>query len=124
MTQGSFESTMTTHFKDLRGIYAKRMECHGVGMALMQPISGEDCQPVSCGYFDRNGDWNLITRLTADDPRELDDYFYPLEYQPKAVAPVEITWQPKTSLGVSALTVDASGETPWVCLGLCFAAAR
>ena len=112
MTQGSFERSMTAHHKDLRGIYAKRMECHGVGMALMQPISGEDCQPVSCGFFDRNGDWNLITRLTAGRREELDDYFHPLEYTPRPAAEVDIVWQPKTSLGVRALTLDASGDTP------------
>jgi hypothetical protein len=113
MTQGSFETIgMTSHYKDLRGVYAKRMECHGNGMALMQPISGDDCQPVSAGYFDRNGDWNLITRLTSDKKEDLDDYFYPLEYTPKPATELEIEWQPKTSLGTTALTIDASGSTP------------
>jgi hypothetical protein len=114
MTQGAFAKTMTSHYKDLRGVYAKRMEFHGVGMALMHPIAGEDCQPVSCGYFDRNGDWNLITRLTADTPGELDDYFFPLEYQPRPAAEVQIVWQPKTSSGVTVHSMDATGETPYV----------
>ena len=110
--QGSFERSFTSHYKDLRGIYAKRMQCHGNGMALMQPISGEDCQPVCCGYFDRNGDWNLITRLTVDTEIDRDDYFEPLEYAPRPATDIDIVWQPKTSLGVGAHTIDVSGQTP------------
>jgi hypothetical protein len=112
MTQGSFERSFMAHYKDLRGIYAKRMECHGNGMALMQPVSGEDCQPICCGYFDRNGNWNLITRMTTEDELDRDDFFEPLEYMPMQSADVDIAWQPKASLGVTAHTIDASGETP------------
>jgi hypothetical protein len=102
---------MAAHYKDLREVYAKRMECHGNGMALMQPISGEDCMPVSAGYMDRNGDWNLITRLTTAPKRDGQDWV-PLESEPTKASDVLIEWQPKTSLGVSAVTLDASGESP------------
>lgn len=112
MMQGSFEKSWNSHYKDLRGVYAKRMQCHGTGMALMQPISGADCQPTCCGYFDRNGDWNLIARLTSGDQLEHDDFFEPLEYPPTAATEVEIVWQPRASLGVTAVTVDANAATP------------
>ena len=100
-----------SHYKDLRATYAKRMEYHGVGMALFQPLAASDMRPPCCGYFDRNGDWNLITNLSAEISTEIDAY-EPLEYEPSKVTEVHIEWQPKTSLGVTAIAADTSADTP------------
>jgi hypothetical protein len=93
------------------------MEYHGNGMALFHPIAGQDMRPPCCGYFDRNNDWNFITRLRTARERENDDYV-PLESAPTKVTDIDIVWQPKTSLGVTALAFDTSVETttPFVLL--------
>lgn len=100
-----------SHYKDLRATYAKRMEYHGVGIALFQPIAASDMQPPCCGYFDRNGDWNIIANLRANRSSSTDDY-EPLEYEPTKVTDIHIEWQPKTSLGVTAIAADTFANTP------------
>lgn len=99
------------HYKDLRDLYAKSLEYHGIGYALFQPISANDMIPPCAGFFDRNGDFNMIARLATELQ---DDGLQPLEYMPPKVSDVGITWKPKTSLGVTALSLDASGEGPSV----------
>ena len=98
------------HYKDLRETYAKRMEYHGNGVGLFQPIAAEDMVPPCCGFFDRNGDWNLIANLSVE--KREGDVYEALAYRPTRVADIQIEWQPKTSLGVTAISIDTSIDTP------------
>ena len=144
-----------SHYKDLREVYAKKMEFHGNGFALYQPIAAQDMQPPCCGFFDRNGDWNLICNLVTgpspEDPdqpvqhpplppstkgpdgeeqtqrspfrsqgMDQDDIYHPLPYMPHKTTDINIEWQPKTSSGMEAICMDASGQTPYVPLTLPF----
>ena len=99
------------HYQDLREVYAKRMEYHGNGFGLLQPVSTRDLRPPCVGYIDRNGDWTLIANLAADRAAAHPDYT-PLAYPPPRVTEIDIEWQPKTALGVTATTVDTSAATP------------
>ena len=83
----------------------------GNGYALLQPIASHDLSPPCVGYFDRNGDWTLLANLSADPALSHPDYT-PLAYAPRRVAPMQISWQPKTSLGVTSAMVDSSAATP------------
>jgi len=100
------------HYKDLRVSYAKNMEFHGIGSALFQPISAIDMTPPCCGYFDRNGDWNHITNLTTERAIAEREGYLPLAQAPIKVTDIGIEWQPKTSLGMQAYTIDGSGNSP------------
>ncbi|KAI9717965.1 MAG: hypothetical protein M1828_007057 [Chrysothrix sp. TS-e1954] len=146
---------MAAHYKDLREVYAKKMEFHGNGFALYQPIAAQDMQPPCCGFFDRNGDWNLICNLVTNaDPEnpdqpvhhpplppstkdadgqdqtqrspdrsrgmDEDSIYHPLAYMPQKTTDINIVWQPKTSSGMEAICMDASGQTPYVPLTLPF----
>ena len=105
-----------SHYKDLREVYAKEMEFHGFGYGLFQPIAGGDMTPPCFGFFDRNGDWNLLAKLaTKDSPDYAKDYT-PLKWKPKRVSDIGINWQPKTSLGVQAVSTTTSLDTPCVYL--------
>lgn len=97
------------HYKDLRELYAKSLEYHGIGYALYQPVAAADLTPPCAGYFDRNGNFNVIAQL-SDRPDGTG--LVPLEYMPLQQAQIGIEWKPKTSLGVLAVAVDASGEGP------------
>ena len=105
------------HYKDLRELYTKRMETHGLGVALFHPIAAEDMRPPCCGYFDRNGDWNLICNLVP----ETEPPFHPtcgelgfesLEYMPTRSMEIGIEWQPKTASGTQEHVIAGSAETP------------
>ena len=105
------------HYKDLREAYSKRMEVHGLGIALFHPISAQDMRPPCCGYFDRNGDWNLICNLLPqNDPAYTPSYdrlgYEPLHYAPLRSSSVNIEWQPKTASGTQEHVMAASAETP------------
>ncbi|KAB9006577.1 hypothetical protein FH972_026931 [Carpinus fangiana] len=97
------------HYKDLRELYARSLEYHGIGYALYQPISAADISPPCAGFFDRNGNFNRIAKLT---PSQGPEGLVPLEYTPQPQAQIGIEWKPKTSLGVQAITVDTSAEGP------------
>ena len=105
------------HYKDLGEVYTKRMEVHGLGFALFHPIAAQDMRPPCCGYFDRNGQWNLICNLlpALDPPLYPPCYelgYAPLEYVPLKSSDLNIEWQPKTALGTQEHVIAASAETP------------
>lgn len=102
---------MTSTYRDLHSLYAERMVHHGAGMALFTPVSSYDLVPPCCGFFDRNGDWNLITRI-SHDPLAQRKGFAPLVESPFKVTEVDIRWQPKTSQGVTEHAIDTSANTP------------
>lgn len=102
-----------SHYKDLRDVYAHRMAFHGCGYALYRPVAAEDMVPPCCGFFDRNGDWNLIANISTDHPAPNDPYpWVPLDYMPKKTTDIGIEWQPKTSLGTMEHSLAGSIETP------------
>ena len=105
------------HYRDLRELYTKRMEVHGLGVALFHPIAAQDMRPPCCGYFDRNGDWNLICNLLPESQPpfhpQCDELGYdPLEYTPAQSMAINIEWQPKTAAGTQEHVVAGSAETP------------
>ena len=105
------------HYKDLRDLYIKRMETHGLGFALFHPIAAQDMRPPCCGYFDRNGDWNLICNLLPEPdppfhPSCADMGFDALEYEPPRSMDINIAWQPKTASGTQEHVIAGSAETP------------
>lgn len=101
-----------SHYNDLREVYAKKMEFHGYGYGLYHPVAVEDLRVPCCGFFDRNGDWNLICNLTTTRlPPEQDDWV-PLEYLPQPTTEIGIDWEPKTSLGTQEHVLSGSAETP------------
>ena len=83
----------------------------GNGYGLLQPVHTADLTPPCCGFFDLNGDWNLIANLTAD-PAAAHPTYAPLAYAPQRAARLQIEWQPKTSLGVTSMSLDTSAATP------------
>ena len=83
----------------------------GNGYGLLQPVASADLTPPCAGYFDRNGDWTLIANLSSSPAATHPDYS-PLAYAPRKTTELEIEWQPKTSLGVTAVSLDTSVETP------------
>ena len=101
------------HYRDLGAAYAKSMEFHGFGYALFRPMAGSDLKPPCCGYFDRNGDWNLIASLTTDYEQAMQQGCTPLPYMPQPLSQIGIQWKPKTSSGTEALTLDGSAATPY-----------
>ena len=103
-----------SHYKDLRDLYAKSLEYHGIGRALFTPVAFKDMTPPCAGFFDRNGDFNTICNITtsAENMRGLQ----PIEYMPPQVSDIGISWQPKTSAGVQAITMDGSAATPYATL--------
>lgn len=89
-----------SHYKDLREVYARKMDYHGYGYGLYHPVAVQDMRPPCCGFFDRNGDWNKICDITTDRlPPDQDDWV-PLKYEPVRTTDIGIDWQPKTSLGM------------------------
>lgn len=102
-----------SHYKDLREVYAHRMAYHGYGYGLYHPVAAEDLQPPCFGFFDRNGDWNLICRISTElpEPGDSDDYV-PLDYMPKRTMDIGIAWQPKTSLDTTEHTFAGTIDTP------------
>lgn len=77
--------------------------------------------PPCAGYFDRNGDWNLICNLAtapqAQRPLHVPGDapappFAPLKYDPVQSSALNIEWQPKTSQNVEGSVVNAGGQTP------------
>jgi hypothetical protein len=103
---------MTSHYKDLQESYAKRMEHHGIGMGLFIPVSSKDLYPPCCGFFDRNGDWNLITMI-SNERSVMAKGFEPLQDELAELTTISIKWQPKTSLGVEEHAIDTSANTPY-----------
>ncbi len=84
----------------------------GNGYGLFQPLDAQDMRPPCCGFFDRNGDWNHIANLSAEPLAACLAGYEPLDYAPTKATDIQIAWQPKTSLGVSAMTLDTSANTP------------
>lgn len=104
---------MAAHYRDLRVAYSKSMEFHGFGCALFRPMASRDLRPPCCGYFDRNGDWNLIATLTTEPEDAREQGYTPLPYMPKPLSQIDIQWKAKTSMGTEAITLDGSVETPY-----------
>ena len=84
---------------------------HGAGTALFVPMSSKDLAPPCAGFFDRNGDWNLITNISSN-PRAQRKGYLPLAEQATVVTSVNIKWQPKCSSGVTEHSLDTSAHTP------------
>ena len=97
--------------RELHQLYAQRMMHHGTGYALFTPVSSRDLIPPCCGFFDRNGDWNLVTQI-SHDPAVQRKGFLPLREKPRQVTEVSIIWRPKTSTGVKEDNVSANADTP------------
>jgi len=108
------------HKNDLRQRYHEQMQYHGCGLALFQPISIRDIKVPCCGFFDRNGDWNLICQVSHDasaqSPQSYQQHapptLLPLRHEPVKMKEMEIAWEPKTSQDVGAYVLGASGDTP------------
>ena len=106
------------HYKDLREVYSKEMEFHGFGHGLYKPMAADDIQPPCCGFFDRNGDWNLIANLEVEqDGLVLDEHYReglykPLVHKPDQCTTMKLVWQAKTSRGTESLATNTSVDTP------------
>lgn len=99
--------------QDLNAIYVKYMRHHGCGVAMFQPIAFADMKPPCCGYFDHNGKWNLIARLSQDiHDTALSRDLEPLKRRPATMRQIGLRWQPKCSRGVQMFNVDVSGKSP------------
>lgn len=99
--------------QDLKGVYIKHMQHHGCGVAMFQPVAFGDMKPPCCGYFDRNGKWNLIARLGIGIQEALlSQGLKPLKREPAHMKQIGLRWQPKCSKGVRMWNVDISGKTP------------
>ena len=97
---------------DLAGLYAQHMEHHGCGKGLFLPVSVADLSPPCCGFFDRNGDWNLISGLGYSESNTVQkNGFIGLTEPLRDITSIDIKWQPKTSTGVQEDTVDTSAGT-------------
>lgn len=53
--------------RDINDQYHKQLHHYNFGYALYKPVSTNDLQIGSCGYFTSDGTWNKIALLT--DPK-------------------------------------------------------
>lgn len=87
-------------------VYAELMLVQPWGWALYKKVLAKDIKPGMCGYFDAEGDWQLILDLEdrGDDCKQWEAVSPPLQLK----EPQALTWGPKKSSKVEQRKIGAT----------------
>lgn len=90
-------------------VYARSFRNQPEGHALYQNLTARELRPGSCGYFDHNGNWQLVANLTNKELGEFDKVPN-LQVRTKTGA----QWPLRTSQGVGEVRLAATVGVEYV----------
>lgn len=90
-------------------VYARSFKNQPEGHALYQSLTSRELRPGSCGYFDHNGDWQLVANLTNKELGSF-DRVPNLQVRTKTGA----QWPLRTSQGVSGMRLGGNVGVEYV----------
>lgn len=103
----------TMHPHPLNQVYATYMRNHPYGTAVYRPIPFRDFHPGSVGYFDANGEWNIITDLSNATTLQSSNLSPVPEPLQRAPTDSHIEWGPKASRNINSRKAEFSaGVSP------------
>ncbi|KAL7953079.1 hypothetical protein V8C34DRAFT_309518 [Trichoderma compactum] len=91
-------------------VYAKLLSNHPYGWALYKKVTTQDMHPVSCGYFDSDGDWHTIVDLRSQDDLPTHGWALPDDRINEIRAPGSTRWGSKSSKSVQIICIGGTAK--------------
>lgn len=92
-------------------VYAQLLRDHPYGWALYKKVTTQNLRPGICGYFDTDGDWNILVDLTSPDDLVRQGWRAPDDPITRSESPELLVWGPKNSTSVRNHRIGATAGT-------------